>query len=171
MNPNRIIFPTDLSQESQNALRYTYEFTQAYNMDLSVLHVYKPQPFLSRTGWIPKLQKTRAWNQLTKFTQISPNKCIPEGISLMLRKGDPQKQIVRASKEKGCQFIAMGKKHAYSAFKKIIGTKTTGVIAESACPVLVIPANFAFRPIQNPPTTSTSFCPNTSRNIKWTSSS
>ncbi|HHJ49406.1 MAG TPA: universal stress protein [Phaeodactylibacter sp.] len=149
MNPNRIIFPTDLSPESQNALRYTYQFARSYNMDLSVLHVYKPLPLLSRTGWIPRRQKSQAWSRLTKFAQIAPDHCIPEGLSLMLRKGDAQEQIVKASKEDGCRFIAMGKKHAYSAFKKIIGTKTTGVIAQAECPVLVIPANFTFRPIHN----------------------
>ncbi len=148
-NRNKIIFPTDLTEESRNAFRYTYAFARAYGMDLSVLHVYKPKPFLSKDGWIPRRQKSRAWNRLTRFAQINQEGCIPESVSLMLRKGDPEKQIVAASKSEGCRFIAMGKKHAYSAFRKMIGTKTTGVIAKAECPVLVIPSGFAFRPIRN----------------------
>lgn len=149
MNRNRIIFPTDLSEESRNALQYTYSFARAYEMDLSVLHVYKPKLLLSRDGWIPRRQKSRAWNRLTKFAQIGPNSCIPDNISLMLRKGEVEAQVEKLSQTAGCRFIAMGKKHAYSAFQKLIGTKTTGVIARAGCPVLVIPAHFTFRPIQN----------------------
>ncbi len=149
INRNKIIFPTDLTEESRNAFRYTYAFAKAYGMDLSVLHVYKPKPLLSREGWIPRRQKSRAWNRLTRFAQIHTDGCIPEGVSLMLRKGDPEKQIVAVSKSEGCRFIAMGKKHAYSAFRKMIGTKTTGVIAQAECPVLVIPSGFVFRPVRN----------------------
>ncbi len=149
MNRNRIIFPTDLSKESRNALQYTYAFSRAYEMELSILHVYKPKPFLSKEGWIPRRQKSRAWNRLTKFAQIGQEGCIPPGISLMLKKGEVEKQIVAASKTEGCRFIAMGKKHAYSAFRKMIGTKTAGVMAKANCPVMVIPAHFKFRPIQN----------------------
>jgi nucleotide-binding universal stress UspA family protein len=144
---NRILFTTDLSDTSRNALNYTLSFAEQLSSEVSILHAYQEQNQLSR--WL-MLQKRRRqlWKQLTSFATPSEGN-IPSFVSLKLRRGQMIQQIVRTCDSSDYRYIVMGKNHSYSAFRRMLGSKTSRVISRANCPVLVLPSSKRFDGIKN----------------------
>jgi nucleotide-binding universal stress UspA family protein len=142
---NRILFPTDFTEVSRNALNYTLDFARHLSSDVAVLHAYKND---LRRFWLKKQRKEIIWTKMVEFTKDATNNPPPD-VSLMLRRGKLADSISQSCNTGQYRYIAMGKKHAYSTFQQIIGTKTSKVMAQSYCPILVIPAGAKFNGLQN----------------------
>lgn len=144
---NRLLFPTDFSEVSKQAYQYTTAFAGHLGAEISVMHAYQ-----TNYRWQNILQSRalsrQYYRQLEEFAREEDGR-VPPHVSLMLRKGKPEEQIPLASEKSSYRYIVMGKKNAYQAFLKILGSKTTQVSAQSNAPVLVIPSNLTYRPIRN----------------------
>jgi nucleotide-binding universal stress UspA family protein len=144
---NRILFTTDLSDTSRNALNYTLSFAEQLSSEVSILHAYQEQNQLSRWLMLRK-RRRQLWRQLTSFATPAEGN-IPSFVSLKLRRGQMIQQIVRTCDSNDYRYIVMGKNHSYSAFRKMLGSKTSRVINKANCPVLVVPSGKRFDGIKN----------------------
>jgi nucleotide-binding universal stress UspA family protein len=142
---NRLLLPTDFSDISQNAFRYSQAFAQAISADLTVLHACESR--LNRF-WLPRKKHDAIYQKLTEFIQDG-NAEPPQNVHLMIRRGKLQEVVSSACVAGQFRYVVMGKKHAYNTFPKIKGTKTSQLFASAHCPVLVVPAGSGFDAIRN----------------------
>jgi nucleotide-binding universal stress UspA family protein len=142
---NRLLLPTDFSETSKNALRFSLSFAHALSADVTVMHACESR--LNRF-WLPRKKHDALTQQLTEFIREEPDS-IPENIHLMIRRGKLEEVVKAACMAGQFRYVVIGKKHAYSAFPKINGTKTSKLFAGSHCPVLVVPAGVGFTGIRN----------------------
>ena len=144
---NRLLFPSDFSDISKNALTYCSRFAEIISADITLFHSYEARKNLRRLI-IPGAQKRAIWQKMSEFTK-DPTLKIPPSISWMARKGKIADQIGKATQDGQFRYVVMGKKHSYIAFRKMLGSKTSQVIARAKAPVLVVPAGAQFKGFQN----------------------
>lgn len=142
---NRLLLPTDFSDISQNALRYSRAFAQALSADITVLHACESR--LNRF-WLPRKKHDAIHQQLMEFIR-EDNGQAPENVHPMIRRGKLHEVITSACLAGQFRYVVIGKKHAYSTFPKIKGSKTSQLFSSAHCPVLVVPAGAGFDSIQN----------------------
>lgn len=144
---SRLLFPTDFSDVSKNALTYCSQFADVLSSDVTVLHAYETNRRL-RNLLLPGAQRRSVWGEMESLVKDTFGE-IPTNFSLMARKGNLAEQIEKATKTEAFKYVVMGKKHAYIAFRKMLGSKTSRVISQSHAPVFVIPAGARFEGFQN----------------------
>ncbi|MBK7409738.1 MAG: universal stress protein [Saprospirales bacterium] len=142
---NRLLLPTDFSDISKNALRYSQLFAQTTAADITVMHACESR--LNRF-WLPRKKHDALYQQLEDFIRDKDG-AIPENVHIMIRRGKLKEVISGACMAGQFRYVVIGKKHAYSTFPKISGTKTSQLFASSHCPVLVVPAGVGFNGINN----------------------
>lgn len=142
---NRLLLPTDFSTISKNALHFAHPFAQALSADLTIMHACESR--LNRF-WLPRKKHDSLTQKLEDFIRNSEGG-IPEDIHLMIRRGKLEEVVNSACMAGQFRYVIIGKKHAYSSFPKINGTKTSRLFARAHCPVLVVPARAGFEGIRN----------------------
>ena len=142
---NRLLLPTDFSDISKNALRYSQFFAQTISADITVMHACESR--LNRF-WLPRKKHDSIYQQLEDFIREKDGS-LPENVHIMIRRGKLKEVISAACIAGQFRYVVIGKKHSYSTFPKIKGTKTSDLFARSHCPVLVVPAGVGFKSIQN----------------------
>lgn len=142
---NRLLLPTDFSDISKNALRYARAFAQSLSADVTVLHACESR--LNRF-WLPRKKHDAIYQQLTAFIR-EENGASPENIHPMIRRGKLEEVVASACLAGQFRYLVIGKKHAYSTFPKIKGSKTSKLFSSVHCPVLVVPAGTGFDSIRN----------------------
>ena len=143
---NRLLLPTDFSDISLNALRYSRSFAEAIAADITVMHACESR--LNRF-WLPRKKHDAIHQQLTEFITKGNGGLPDENIHLMILRGKLDEVISQACMAGQFKYVVIGKKHAYNTFPKIKGTKTSQLFASSHCPVLVVPAGTGFEGISN----------------------
>jgi nucleotide-binding universal stress UspA family protein len=142
---NRLLLPTDFSEISKNALQFSHSFAQALSADLTVMHACESR--LNRF-WLPRKKHDSIMHQLEDFIRDGDG-VIPDDIHLMIRRGKLEEVVNSVCTAGQFRYVVIGKKHAYSAFPKINGTKTSRLFARAHCPVLVVPSKAGYEGIQN----------------------
>ena len=151
----KILFPTDLSKNAENAFLYALGVAEKINAEILALHVYdypdmkrlkrlphtlelayediQIEEFENFKDAIPKLREIATENNLSKIR-----------MSHMLLKGDSVRTIVKTSAKEDCDFIIMGTK-GFSGLKEMfMGSVTSGVIHNSKKIVLSVPIDVSF---------------------------
>ncbi|NIZ62112.1 universal stress protein [Sedimentitalea sp. CY04] len=152
-----ILVATDLSENSDNALRYALSIAQASKANLHVLHVTEPltqdaivtmQMFMqddasrkeaikNRHGAIKQLLKA---NQKDFVKKLSAEEKDAYGLvgSVELVDGHPAEEILTRAKELDCGLIVMGT-HEHGTGHTFLGTVVKRVLRRSNIPTMVVP--------------------------------
>jgi nucleotide-binding universal stress UspA family protein len=137
----RILLPTDYSEEARTALAYATRLALVHHARLVVLHVVAtlgPERLTygeAVSQRQPEGYQRRLWAEFHRQVPLPP--CL-EDVELVLREGDPAEAIVHTAAERGCNLIVMAG-HERSGFGRwwFRGTAEK-VLGRAACPVLIV---------------------------------
>ncbi|HWQ35756.1 MAG TPA: universal stress protein [Blastocatellia bacterium] len=132
INIKRILCPTDLSPESDAALRYAVALARTYEARLFICHCVEPSSFvdaLARDSYQEKFEAAiRPW---LGPAPDANNNC--EGIII---EGDPEVAIALAAAERHIDLIVMRSRRRPLA-AALLGSTAEAVCRTAPCPVLV----------------------------------
>ena len=146
-----ILFPTDFSENSMNAIRYALEFFKYENTKFYFMHVYQKEFYdhedlVSREVYDEVLERVKADSEsrledlLKTVKEISPNPRFQyHSISA---KNTLVEEASRIVDDKNIDLIVMGTKGKSDDRKIVFGSQTFQVLKYVQCPVLAIPANY-----------------------------
>jgi nucleotide-binding universal stress UspA family protein len=152
-----ILVATDLSGNSDNALRYALSIAQTNKANLHVLHVTEPlsqdavvtlQMFMqdeasrrealkNRHAAVKQLLKTNQ-KEFVKSLSADEKDAYASVSSVELVDGHPAEEILKRAKELKCGLIVMGT-HEHGTGHTFIGTVVKRVLRRSTIPTMVVP--------------------------------
>jgi len=141
-----ILFPTDFTQLSGNALATATAMCKRHAATLHLLHVVENrflviprEAYNAAVYLIPELEKT-ALERLNKMSErIKEENSIT--VQTHLELSNPADAIREKANELGCDLIVMGT-HGASGFREFfIGSNAYAVIKNTTIPVLTVPGN------------------------------
>ena len=132
----RILCPVDFDSDSLGALRVACNLAIREQGTIQVLHVTQPlDPTVISAPWIAQRNEENAWRELRQIEDKDLGMVEHE---IMLRSGDPAKEIMKAAEEVAAELIVMAT-HGRTGFRHVVlGSVTEHVVRESSCPVLTI---------------------------------
>jgi nucleotide-binding universal stress UspA family protein len=146
-----ILYPTNLSEASQEALRYTCAFAKVYNASITLIHVVKPMVDLGNSSiaqfQLMQLARQRAEQELEAFVQ--PFRIHKINFILEVTSGYAREQIAAyANDKKEIDLILIATNDSFSLEKVFYGSVVTNSIQHTNKPVLVVPKGLRFRHIE-----------------------
>lgn len=149
-----IMLPTDFSETAHNAFEYALHIAEQTGARIILLHVYHETP--NPPSYMPKellnsLKEEKierameAFHGYQKEAQEKLGKKIE--VNPILQSGVPENEIPHLSRSMNVDLIVMGTLGAASISERILGSVTAKVIEKAACPVLAIPAECTYKPI------------------------
>ena len=140
----KILVPTDGSDYSFNALRYTSSFAKEYNVKVyimtvieihhSIYDVYADEITLD----IQESKIASLVNQRLDETEKKAGELGIEDIVKIIRFGNPYHEIINIAKEENVDLIVIGTHGRSGIAHFLIGSVTEKVIRTAPCPVLVV---------------------------------
>ena len=140
---NRILVPTDFSEESKKAFVYAAALAEQFNASLSVLFVLEMAPFMSGFETMPLVLDTSAAmssarRELSNWIQAQVPGTIPA--TPLVREGQGYAQIVEVARTEKIDLIVIST-HGYTGLKHVLmGSTAERVVRHAPCPVLVVRA-------------------------------
>lgn len=155
-----ILFPTDFTDSTADALNWARLFASHYNATLVLVHVQQlaiPNTTLPVAGELGMgagavvdtdmdLQTISREQLETLASQLQA-----DGVSCQtdLRLGAVRETILSAAHEHNADLIITGRGHLRNFFDRLGGTAATGIAKGASCPVLIVPASeSAAKPVQ-----------------------
>lgn len=139
----RILFPTDFSENSDYAFNYALELAEKLRARLYILHVV--HELIDTTGfYVPNINLGQLQDDLIKGADKMMGGFIKEKIGdfkdyeTVNIMGLPHFEILKMAEEKGINMIVMGT-HGRTGIDKILFGSTAGkVVRKATCPVLTV---------------------------------
>ncbi|MFW6129420.1 MAG: universal stress protein [Candidatus Aminicenantaceae bacterium] len=141
---NKILWPTDFSEPSYNALKSAVEMAEKFGSTLYLVHVIAPIPAVAGpmgpAGFDVSLyQEELKKSASKKLKQISENK-VPEKIKIqtIIKHGEAATEINRAAKEENIDLIVIATHGETGLGHLIFGSVAEKVVRNASSPVLTI---------------------------------
>ena len=150
----KIIVPTDFSVSAKNSLEYAVALAKRVQGDIILYHAY-PIPIVdvnmpaSVFLQVTQELESNSKEQLENICSELKNKLAAEAKCsyIIAQDFDPVK-VVNAASENSADLIIMGTHGTSGIAEFIMGTNTARVVERADCPVLAIPENTTYKPIQ-----------------------
>ncbi len=143
----KILVPLDFSNISSNALYYAIQLFQDSKPEITLLHAYGTWSTAMTIKNIDRMIE-RDSNRTLKELMAKVQKEYPD---LILKPRILKDHAVEAIAELGdsgdYDFIVMGTKGASGLQEVFLGSVAGGVISKTTAPVIVVPAGFEFKPL------------------------
>ncbi len=139
-----ILFPTDFTEDAEQAFRYALETSLKTGAHLHLLHaVEEPYDFAVRVEEAVETLKEAAEEKLQKLIAAVKESESYRAIPLACRilRGKPYRSIMDYAREVDIDLIIMGTKGESSLKRILYGNVTSDVILDSPIPVLTVPVN------------------------------
>jgi nucleotide-binding universal stress UspA family protein len=141
----KILFPTDFSEPSKEALKYALSFAQEYKTKLYTVHVIDEQLFseglnLPRVISIDVLEKEMYREAQRLMEDFFTDVVGLEGLEheKVILKGKPFVEIIKYTRAEAIDLIVIGT-HGKSGIEHIIfGSTAEKVVRKAPCPVLSV---------------------------------
>ncbi|MCB0546604.1 MAG: universal stress protein [Phaeodactylibacter sp.] len=147
----KILVPTDFSNTSRNALFYAMKLADALKAEsIDVVHVFLPET-AGEADFIPpvaQLMESRK-EMLQTFVKDSLAESEPPACPVRheVLVGFPGDELAQASED--YNLIVMGTTGQSGVLEKIFGSVSSSVSQRAYCPVLLVPHDARFQPIQH----------------------
>ena len=130
-----ILFPTDFSETSENALHYALALAKVSKAALHVIHVCQP-PMLTIATTMDGAMVSRpaAEAELAKLTTRLSDVSVSTEVAL----GNPATTIVGAALARGADLIVMGTHGRGPIMHVLLGNVAELVVRTASCPVLTV---------------------------------
>jgi nucleotide-binding universal stress UspA family protein len=153
----KIILPTDFSENAYNAIAYAIELFKNEECTFYLLNTYTPilydseYMYYTPTMSIDEVYKTNSTKGLDRVLkrinkEYNNPKHIFKKISVFNFLVDEINQQVD---EKNIDLVVMGTQGATGAKEILFGSQTIHTIKKAKCPVLAIPSEYEFKPLNN----------------------
>jgi nucleotide-binding universal stress UspA family protein len=129
---NRILFCTDFSENSEQALNYAISATTEYDAELTLLHVLEDVPSPAKT----EEAIATATRQLDKLIPPEGRKTVK--VRMAVRVGKPDQQIIQLALETQVDLVVMGVRGRGALDLAVFGSTTYRVLQLGPCPVLAV---------------------------------
>lgn len=137
-----ILFPTDFSDNSNQAYPYALDIAYLLNAELTIFNSYQ-LPYSKSNVLVSILDRMKEDSmrelEVLKTKALSQEKYKNLTIHLDSRAGSFVSQIPKIAKDSESSLIVMGTKGASSLKEMMIGSNTIEVIQTTHCPVLAVP--------------------------------
>jgi nucleotide-binding universal stress UspA family protein len=140
----KILVPTDFSASAVNAFNFAQKLAKKFGAKLKVINVYRadfgmPVPETMAYQML-EARKADALQKMKNFLKTADTSLKLENVVEM---GFPSDMIVDYTKikEEKIDLIVMGTKGEHNLAERILGSVTTAVMRDAACPVLAVPEN------------------------------
>ncbi len=138
MQVNTIIFPTDFSACSSNALKYALTIAETFYSKIVLVHVILYKSSSERPENIQNIKKSMGekLNDL-KLECLQKNPLL--NITTVVTEGESAAPIIKLIDEENVDLIVLGAKGEGGIKDITIGSFATQIIDDASCPVLAIP--------------------------------
>jgi nucleotide-binding universal stress UspA family protein len=145
----KILVPVDFSTNANNALKYADRLASDINAELIVMNIYDGGISNYEAGWpIEELFENVKSLLEDKTNAVIKENCNSLNISTIVKEGNVKDTILDSITELDADFVVMGT-HGASLIKKVLfGSNTAHIITHSEAPVLAIPEDYDYMPIQ-----------------------
>ena len=153
----KILYATDLSQNSVYAFRYATKMAEKYDAEMVILHVIEPIPprarhyvsiYVDESKWEEKIKYEqdlaieRIEKRLQEFckqeTQDAPQ-CLARVIRIRVRPGYPVEEILKAADEEDCSVMVLGTHGKGILMQTFLGSVARSVLDRAKKPVFIVP--------------------------------
>lgn len=147
-----ILFPTDFSDNSKQALNVALDLAKDFNATLHVLNTYK-MPYSSSSPmtrtFLEKLEKSsqKELNEWLDEIKLKPEFSSVD-IKLKAMAGNVANSIDVYANKLNIDLIVMGTKGASGIKEVLVGSNTEEVVTHSDKPVLVVPINSSIQEVK-----------------------
>ncbi|MEZ5044555.1 MAG: universal stress protein [Saprospiraceae bacterium] len=150
----KILFPTDFSDTARQAFQYTLQLAKALEAQVHLLHVYQ-LPFIHSEGVAPE-----QYRQLLDDLEIKMEEKLVDFLKENGLEGSTMgkkaiyglfvsREITDYAALEEMDLIVMGTKSKHNVMEKWLGSVTTTTMMHATCPVLAIPADAIYEPIEH----------------------
>ena len=143
MNVKKILFPTDFSEGSDNALPYAADMARHYGAKLYLLHVI--QDIAEAMGWyvphvsLDELYRDIEGNAAKEIARYGVEEFRGlKDIERIVVKGTPYHEILKFAGEKKADLIVIGTHGRKGLDRVIFGSTAEKVVRDAPCPVLSV---------------------------------
>lgn len=143
MKINKILLPTDFSDESLYALSYAVDLAKIFNAKLYLFHVIYDIEKASNLH-IPHPSITELYKDLEQHALRNLNSFgidIREdlkNVESVVKRGIPYEEIIKFAKDNDIDLIIIGTLPRSGVERFFVGSTTQRVIRNAPCPVLVV---------------------------------
>ena len=142
MYAKKILFPTDFSQLSDNALQHATTLARETGATLVILHVEEP-PIAYGGGemyyGIPDPDQDEMRRMLNEIRPTDPSVHFEHRMVM----GDPAGEIVKIADEEHVDMIVMGTHGRTGLSRVLMGSVAESVVRRASCPVLTFKSSAA----------------------------
>lgn len=143
----KILYPTDFSKPSYEALKVACEYAKQFSAELFVIYVVPMDPAItaftesSSVFNVPLYQEKIVESYKAKLLKVVEEKVSKEiQTQVIVSSGKAADEIVRFAKEGKADLIIISQHGETGGHHFIFGGVATKVVRHATCPVLVIPA-------------------------------
>ncbi len=143
MKIEKILFPTDFSKGSENAVLYAIDLAKQYDATLFVIHVV--YDLIQATGWdVPHLPLEQLDKDLTASSEQQLEKFCEEairGVEKVEKRtimGVPHQEIVQFAEDEKIDLVVIGTHGRTGLDRVFFGSTAERVVRMAPCPVLSV---------------------------------
>ena len=152
-----ILIPTDFSQNAEHAVKYAISLVGDLPTDLHIIHILEPFVPASELAVVStnlfKEQFKVAEARLIEFREkIEKSMEIKDNIDLTctVKIGSVVSAINESVDSSSIDFVVMGTRgENHGRLDRFLGTVSAIVLEQAPCPVLLVPYNYSWKPMDN----------------------
>ena len=144
---NKILVPVDFSITSQNALSYAIKLFGRTETEITVLHAYAADQSTFQMKSDDSVLHEGVANEMKALMEKVKNEKWAISLNSKIVNGEAVSTIARLGNSGAYDFIIMGTKGASGLKQVFVGSVAGGVIASTSTPVLVVPDNYIYHPL------------------------
>ncbi|WP_421807566.1 universal stress protein [Flagellimonas sp.] len=154
----KVLLPTDFSENAFHAITYAVKLLEHATCTFYLVHAYTPPVYrvdytLGSPGQLglPDDERNKAEEALER-TKKKIKSLLPVSRHSFVTHAafnSLAEELESVSQKEDIDFIVMGTQGATGAKEILFGSNTVQVIQKSSVPVLAVPAEFEYRPLQN----------------------
>ncbi len=143
MEIKRILFPTDFSEGSANAIPYVVGMARQYGARLYILHVV--YDIAKITGWyVPHVTVDELYADMETSARKEIERCCVEelrgfkDVDRVLLRGVPYEEIIKFAADNSIDLIVIGTHGRKGLDRMLFGSTAEQVVRNAPCPVLTV---------------------------------
>lgn len=152
----RILFPTDFSAASKNALEFTRNWAKDFGADIKVIHCYSLAFDPNQPVIVEPIEAHQAAvaERLQRFVQLPPaDKDVYNSAGVAVETeailGFPVEEIIRIADDEKFDLVVMSTIGEHGMLDNLFGSVSSSVSLKTSCPVLLIPDGISFKRFSN----------------------
>jgi len=153
MKIDKILFPTDFSDASENAFQYALKMAEDIDAELEVINIYRiptGSADYAAAGMYDQMLEIAKGTSTKRLMYLTQKYARDKDIKMSPIYGlFNVEEIVEYADENDFDLILLGTKGERNSIEKFIGSVTTGIMMKADCPVLAVPMNAEYKNINS----------------------